>query len=70
VTEPDRPGRQPPEEPEPIGVMGFFGRPRTSRREKIRREIERGRQSRIPTWVLVVTLVAFVAAWALLIAYG
>jgi hypothetical protein len=39
------------------------------RREKMIAEIQRNRRGeyKVPTWVLVVALVAFVAAWAALI---
>jgi hypothetical protein len=39
------------------------------RRAKIIAEVERNRSGghRVPTWVLVAVLVAFVAAWALVI---
>jgi hypothetical protein len=36
----------------------------TYRRERIRAEIARDRDSRIPTWALALALVVFVAAWA------
>ncbi|HET8680829.1 MAG TPA: hypothetical protein VFM54_02975 [Micromonosporaceae bacterium] len=40
------------------------------RREKIVAEIERNRRGdhKVPTWVLVLVLVAFVAAWAAVVA--
>jgi hypothetical protein len=40
------------------------------RREKIAAEIARNRRGeyKVPTWVLVVVLVVFVAAWVLLVA--
>jgi hypothetical protein len=39
------------------------------RRERIRAEIERNRQGghKVPTWVLVLILVVFVAGWAALV---
>lgn len=39
------------------------------RREKVRAEIERNRRGghRVPTWVLTVLLLAFIAAWAAVI---
>jgi hypothetical protein len=54
-------------EPDPIGVMGFFGRPRYSRQDKIRREVAKSRQSPIPTWALVALLVAVIVAWGAII---
>jgi hypothetical protein len=35
------------------------------RRERIRAAVERGRESRIPTWALFLLLVAIIAAWVL-----
>jgi hypothetical protein len=42
------------------------------RREKIIAEIARNRRGEytVPTWVLVVVLVVFVAAWAALVAFA
>lgn len=42
------------------------------RRQKIRDEIERNRRGefKVPTWVLTVALIAFVAAWAALIIWA
>jgi fatty acid desaturase len=42
------------------------------RREKIRAEVERNRRGghRVPTWVLVVILVAVVAAWTALVVWS
>jgi hypothetical protein len=61
--QPDFP--EPPETSEHEVRMSRFDR----RREKIRREIERDRQGdhRVPTWVLALILVLFVAGWAYLI---
>jgi hypothetical protein len=41
----------------------------TRRREKMIAEIQRNRRGeyKVPTWVLVVALLAFIAAWAALI---
>jgi hypothetical protein len=41
----------------------------TRRREKMIAEIQRNRRGeyKVPTWVLVLALVAFVAAWAALV---
>ncbi|GLZ79089.1 hypothetical protein Afil01_38960 [Actinorhabdospora filicis] len=49
-------------------VKGRMGR-MERRRQKIRDEIERNRRGdfKVPTWVLTVALIAFVAAWAALI---
>ncbi len=51
----------PPAAPDP-GWPGWLER----RRERIRAEIERNRRGghTVPTWVLALILVAFVAAWA------
>lgn len=38
------------------------------RRARIRRELQSGGDARIPTWVFVVALVGFVAAWVLFVA--
>jgi hypothetical protein len=48
--------------------MGWLAR----RRERIVAEIERNRQGghKVPTWVLVVILVAIVAAWASVIIFA
>jgi len=42
------------------------------RRERVIAEIERNRRGeyRVPTWVLVVTLLAFLAGWASLIIFA
>jgi hypothetical protein len=42
------------------------------RRERVIAEIERNRRGeyRVPTWVLVVTLLAFLAGWAALIIFA
>lgn len=42
------------------------------RRQRIRDEIERNRRGefKIPTWVLTVALIAFIAAWAALIIWA
>jgi hypothetical protein len=42
------------------------------RRDKVAEEIARNRRGeyQVPTWVLVVILVGFVAAWATLIMFG
>jgi hypothetical protein len=55
---------------EPPARHGVFGPPRITRAERIRRDIERGRNSPIPTWMLAVTLGVLVAAWVLWIVLG
>lgn len=48
---------------------GLFGRWAQKRRNKVAAELERNRRGdyKVPTWVLAVILVAFVAGWVLLI---
>ncbi|GIE31491.1 hypothetical protein Ait01nite_045360 [Actinoplanes italicus] len=61
--QPDLP--EPPETSEREVRLNRFDR----RREKIRREIQRDREGdhKVPTWVLALILVLFVAGWAYLI---
>ena len=63
VTEEAQPEPGPP--PIPVRRPGFWQR----RRDKFVAEIQRNREGghRIPTWVLAVALVAFVALWAAVI---
>ncbi|MEU4623761.1 hypothetical protein AB0G04_27795 [Actinoplanes sp. NPDC023801] len=63
MTTPDHP--EPPERTEHDVRMSRFDR----RREKIRREIEQSREGdhKVPTWVLALILILFVAGWAYLI---
>lgn len=54
---------------DPRGVrQGWLER----RRERVIAEIERNRRGeyRVPTWVLVVTLLAFLTGWAALIIFA
>jgi hypothetical protein len=51
----------------PRRPFSFFGRPRMSRPERIRRQIEKDRESRVPTWALVLALIGVLALWAALI---
>jgi hypothetical protein len=62
VTEEPQPEPGPPPSPRP----GFWQR----RRDKFVAEIERNRQGghKVPTWVLALALVSFVAVWAAVIA--
>jgi hypothetical protein len=57
--EPTRGADQRPERPERFGLFSL-------RREKIAAEIARNRRGEyaVPTWVLALILVLFVAAWA------
>jgi hypothetical protein len=72
MTDPEAPKKAipplPDEDPTPFNL---FGAPVSQsrlekRRNKIREEIARNRRGeyRIPTWVLVLSLVLFVGAWA------
>jgi hypothetical protein len=63
MTTPGQP--EPSERTEHEVRMNRFDR----RREKIRREIEQSREGnhKVPTWVLALILVLFVAGWAYLI---
>lgn len=46
------------------GWLGLYRlRPQT-RAERIRRGVQKSRESRIPTWVMALTLAAVLAAWA------
>jgi hypothetical protein len=56
--QPDRAG-----EPEPLRSYSLFGRQRMSRQERIRRDLARDRNSRVPTWVYAAALAAAVLAW-------
>jgi hypothetical protein len=60
--EPTRGADQRPERPERPERFGLF----SLRREKIAAEIARNRRGEyaVPTWVLALILVLFVAAWA------
>ena len=51
---------------DPDGLAGFVDR----RHARVVRAIQRGRHSRIPTWVLALTLGLIIAAWVAFIALG
>ncbi len=61
-----RPGQ--PQEPD--DQRGMFDGLWASRHDRIQREIERNRQSLVPTWVYAVTLGVLVLAWILWIILG
>ena len=65
MTDEPRPDPGPTPTPTPTRRPGFWQR----RRDKFVAEIERNRQGghKIPTWVLALALVAFVALWAAVI---
>ncbi len=67
MSDPTNP-RQPSEPPRP--ERRFFPAFVYDRRERIRAEIERNRRGEhvVPTWVLALILVLFVAGWVLLVA--
>ena len=51
---------------DPDDLAGFVDR----RHARVVHAIQRGRQSRIPTWVLALTLALIIAAWVVFIALG
>ena len=57
------------EELRTVARYGAAGQWAAKRRAKIHAELERNRRGdyKVPTWVLAVLLVAFVAAWVLVI---
>jgi len=62
------PDEWPGQRPEPEHRQRLFGRP--SRAERLRRDLQRDRQSLVPTWVYAVTLAVVVGAWVLWIILG
>ena len=63
-----RPGvADPYQVPRRATTAEYFERRFQQRREKIRKQVQDGKNAKIPTWVLAAGLVAFLAAWTLLI---
>jgi hypothetical protein len=66
MVEYDGPDKAPEEQKAP--PYGYVGYQRPSRHERILRDIERSRNSRIPTWVLALTLSAIIVSWIVFVA--
>lgn len=53
---------------EGAGVPGPLGRWAARRRARVRAELDRSEDSRVPTWVLALALAVLVAGWLALVA--
>lgn len=58
---------EPTESKEPQKPDDFLSRRVEARRAKIARQLDRSRNSKIPTWVYLAFLIAVLAAWITLI---